>query len=79
NFIAGTIAASVEEQSATTMEVSRVITEAQKGVEAIAVTTRVVSQAASENTVAATQTLEASRGLSQLSENLAQLVRKVRN
>ena len=77
NAIAGAIAASVEEQTATTAEVSRIITESKKGVEAIASTARVVSQVSTESMNSSNQTLEASKGLFELAEKLTGLVKRV--
>ena len=76
NGISGVIAAAVEEQTATTNEISRVVVESRKGVESIANTVKTVSVAANESTVASNQTLEASRELANLAEKLAALVAK---
>jgi methyl-accepting chemotaxis protein len=77
NGISGVIAAAVEEQTATANEVSRVVLQSKKGVESIAATIRSVSLAAAESTIASNQTLEASRGLNTLAENLNSLLKKV--
>jgi len=77
NSIAGAIAASVEEQTATTNEVSRVVLESTKGVEEIARTVKMVSNSAKESKASSEQTLNASRDLSSLAENLKTLVKKV--
>jgi methyl-accepting chemotaxis protein len=74
NGIAGAIAASVEEQTATTNEVSRVVQESSKGVEGIATTIKIVSQAATENASSASQTLSAAKGLADLAERLKSLI-----
>lgn len=74
NGISGVIAAAVEEQTATTNEVSRVVVESKKGVESIASTIKSVSQTATSSTVASEQTLASSRGLAQLAEKLNGLV-----
>lgn len=79
NAIAGAIAASVEEQTATTNEVSRIVLESSKGVEAIALVVQKVSKASIENKAASDQTLSASKGLSELAEKLTSLVKKVRS
>ncbi|MBX9766639.1 MAG: hypothetical protein K2X47_05150, partial [Bdellovibrionales bacterium] len=76
NTISGVIAAAVEEQTATTNEVSRVVVQAKKSVESIATTINAVSNAAGESTVAATQTLGASKGLAELAGRLTTLVSK---
>lgn len=78
NGISGTIAAAVEEQTATTNEVSRVVQESSKGVQGISNSIKLVSRAAEESTVSASQTLEASQGLSTLAEQLKIIVKKVK-
>ena len=75
NGISGVIAAAVEEQTATTNEVSRVVVESKKGVESIASTIKIVSMASSESTTASGQTLQASKDLSLLAERLTALIR----
>ena len=77
NAIAGSIAAAVEEQTATTNEVSRVVVESRKGVESISTTLGVVNSAANESTKSSEQTLTASRDLAQLATRLTQLVKSV--
>ena len=77
NNISMTIAAAVEEQTATTNEVARVVQESNKGVESIASTVKEVATVAQESTTGANQTLEASAGLSQLAVKLRELVEKV--
>ncbi len=79
NSISGTIAAAVEEQTATTNEVSRVINTASENVKQISTSVNLVSTTADENSDAATKTLEASHGLSQLAEKLKDIVRKVKS
>ncbi len=74
NSISGVIAASVEEQTATTNEVSRVVVESKKGVEAIAATIKAVSQASANSTAASEQTLAASKDLAKLAVKLNSLV-----
>ncbi|MBL7716492.1 MAG: PAS domain-containing methyl-accepting chemotaxis protein [Bdellovibrionales bacterium] len=78
NSIATSIASAVEEQTASTNEVSRVVAESKKGVEHIAATIRVVSTVSSESTAASAQTLEASRGLNQLAEKLNTILKQVK-
>jgi methyl-accepting chemotaxis protein len=75
NGIAGVIAAAVEEQTATTNEISRVVVESKKGVESIASTVRTVSMASVESTAASNQTLAASKELAILAEKLNALVK----
>ncbi len=77
NGIAGAIAASVEEQSATTNEVSRVVQESAKGVMNIADNVKVVSQSASETLVGANQVLTAAKSLSDLASMLENMVKKI--
>lgn len=74
NSIAGVIAAAVEEQTATTNEISRVVVESKKGVESIANTVKVVSMAANESTASSNQTLTASKELAQLAVRLNALI-----
>jgi methyl-accepting chemotaxis protein len=74
NGISGVIAAAVEEQTATTNEVSRVVIESKKGVEAIAANIKSVSQASTNSTAASEQTLAASKDLASLAVKLNALV-----
>jgi methyl-accepting chemotaxis protein len=78
NSIAGAIAASVEEQSATTNEVARVVQESATGVSSIAQNIKVVSQSANETSVGAHQILTAAQSLSQLASNLGELVKNIK-
>ncbi len=77
NGIAGAIAASVEEQSATTNEVSRVVQESARGVLSITDNVKVVSQSASETLTGANQVLSAAKSLSELASRLEELVKKI--
>lgn len=77
NGIATSIAASVEEQTATTNEVSRIVQESNKAVDGIAQTIKAVSGAAEESSAGANATLKAAEGLTQLAEKLKALVTKV--
>lgn len=77
NSISGAIAAAVEEQTATTNEVSRVIGDSKKGVESIATTIRLVSEAASQSEIKCDQTLQSSEVLTGLAETLKKLVTQV--
>lgn len=77
NGISMTIAAAVEEQTATTNEVSRVISESNHAVNGIATIVKSVANAANESTTGANQTIEAARGLSELAVKLKELVKKV--
>ncbi len=78
NGIAMSIAASVEEQAATTGEVSRVVLESSKGVEEVANTIKQVATAAGESSTGASQTLEAAKTLSQLADKLTKLVKEIK-
>lgn len=71
------IAAAVEEQTATTNEISRVMIDSKKGVEAISGTITNVSKAAHESKAGANQTLMSSRDLAQLADSLNGLVKSV--
>lgn len=74
NSLSSVVATAVEEQNATTSEISRVVVESKKGVESIAGTVKVVSAAASASSASSQQTLGASRELAQLAEKLTALV-----
>jgi methyl-accepting chemotaxis protein len=76
NGISGVIAAAVEEQTATTNEISRVVVQSKRGVESIAETVKSVSSAANESTTASNATLSASNELAQLAEILNALVKR---
>lgn len=78
NSISGVIAVAVEQQTASTNEVSRVVVQSKQGVENISNTLKVVAQAANESTAASTQTLGASKELTLLAEKLNALVKKSR-
>lgn len=77
NGISMTIAAAVEEQTATTNEVSRVMQESSTAVDGISSTVRAVAQTAQHSSQGASQTLDAAKGLSQLATQLRELVKKV--
>lgn len=77
NGIAGAIAASVEEQAATTNEVSRVVQESAKGVSSITDNVKIVSQSATETLGGATQVLTAAKSLSELAARLEELVKRI--
>ncbi|UOF00192.1 methyl-accepting chemotaxis protein [Bdellovibrio reynosensis] len=79
NSIAGAIAASVEEQTATTNEVSRVVLESTKSVDSIATIIKVVSGASNESKASAEQTLFASQELNALAERLKAIVNKAQS
>ncbi|MGO9599759.1 MAG: methyl-accepting chemotaxis protein [Isosphaeraceae bacterium] len=70
NEIQGTIASAVEEQTATTNEMTRNITEAAKGSAEIAHNVTTVAQAAAMTTEAASETKSAAMNLAQLAEEL---------
>jgi methyl-accepting chemotaxis protein len=77
NDIAGSIAASVEEQMATTNEVARVVGESNVGVQSIATNVKTVSTAAGQTAQGANQVLDAARGLQALAERLQSLVKRI--
>ena len=76
NDISGTIASAVEEQSATTNEMSRNVTEAAKGVQEIAQNITGVAQAASETSQGATTTEQTATQLTQNADLITSLVAK---
>jgi methyl-accepting chemotaxis protein len=77
NGIATAIAAAVEEQQATTTEVSRVVQESAKGVASITTSVKTVSEASNETQSGANQVLLAARSLAELAEKLQSLVAKI--
>lgn len=77
NGIASAIAASVEEQQATTNEVARVVQESSRGVQSISDSVKIVSTASNETQIGATQVLDAARSLGQLAEKLEALVKQI--
>jgi len=78
NGISGIIAAAVEEQTATTNEISRVVAQAKVGVENIAGTVKGVSEAATESHASSEQTLCASKGLAELAEKLSVISKEIK-
>lgn len=76
NSISSTIAGAVEEQSATTSEMSRNVADASKGVSEIAQNISGVSTAAQETTQGSSQTSDAASELSRLASELQGLVGK---
>lgn len=79
NGISAVIAAAVEEQTATTNEITRVVVQSKKGVESIAGTIKMVSLAANESTISCGQTLDASKELAILAEKLSALTKRAQN
>jgi methyl-accepting chemotaxis protein len=75
--ISNVVAAAVEEQTATTNEISRVMIDSQKGVQSISSTIVTVSRAANESKDSSNQTLDASKELAQLALGLNNLVKSV--
>ena len=78
NGISGIIAAAVEEQTATTNEISRIVVQSKKGVDNIAETIKGVSQAANESHASSEQTLCASKGLAELAEKLSVVAKRIK-
>lgn len=76
NGISGVIAAAVEEQTATSSEISRVVLQSKKSVENIASTIKTVSLASNENTKAASHTLSSASELTLLAEKLSAVVKQ---
>lgn len=76
--LSSVVATAVEEQTATTNEISRVVAESRKGVESISETIKVVSMAANASSASSSQMLGASRELSHLAERLSALVKRVK-
>jgi methyl-accepting chemotaxis protein len=74
NDISNTIASAVEEQTATTSEISRNISEAAKGSSEIAQNISGVATAAKSTSVGASDTQDASAALAKMSSELQQLV-----
>lgn len=77
NGISLTIAAAVEEQTATTNEVSRIMQESSSAVEGITSLVKTVSTAAVESAAGASQTLDSSKGLASLANQLKDLIKKL--
>lgn len=75
--IAVAIASSVEEQAATTSEVSRIVQESSKGVASISENVVIVSKAASETSIGSGQVLVASKSLGELAMQLEELVTRI--
>ncbi len=76
NEISGSIASAVEEQTVTTNEIGRSVTEAAKGVGEIARNIGGVATAAKQTTEGATETQKSSRELSQMAVRLQTVVSK---
>lgn len=76
NGLSEVVAAAVEEQTATTAEISRVVLESKKGVESITTSIKSVSESAKANSASSAQTLGAAKELSQLAERLSSIVSK---
>ena len=77
NSISVAIAASIEEQTATTNEVARVVKVSNKGVDDIAEVVKSVSAAAKQSSIGADQTMEAAKSLAQLAERLRHLIKSI--
>jgi len=76
NDISGTIATAVEEQSATTSEMARNISEAAKGSGEVAQTIQGVAQAAQSTSQGATDSQKAAKSLAEMSTRLQGLVQQ---
>ena len=77
NSIAGAIAASVEEQAATTNEVARVVQESAVGIRMITDNVKIVSNSAKEALSGSSQVLAAAKSLSVLASQLEALVKRI--
>ncbi len=77
NGIASAIAASVEEQQATTNEVARVVQESSKGVQSISDSVKKFSSGSGEVQVSANQVLDAATSLADLATRLEALVKRI--
>ena len=78
NGIATAIAASVEEQQATTNEVARVVQESSKAVQNIADSVKTVSTTSTETQAGASQVWTAAKSLAELARTLEELVKKIK-
>ena len=74
NDIQGTIASAVEEQTATTNEMSRNVSDASRGTSEIADTIRSVAEAADQTSAGASDVNKSSAGLSEMAARLQDLV-----
>lgn len=77
NNISVTISAAVEEQTATTNEVTRIVVESSSAVSNVATTIKEVSRLSNDSSAGASQTLDAAKNLSRLASELSSLVKKV--
>lgn len=78
NSIATAIAASVEEQSATTNEVARIVKQSADGVSSITGNIKIVSEAAVQTSNGSSQVLIAAKALSELAIHLDSLVKNIK-
>ncbi len=78
NSISMAIAASIEEQTATTNEVARVVKVSNKGVDGIAEVVKSVSAAAKQSSSGASQTMDAAKNLAILADRLKNLVKSIK-
>jgi methyl-accepting chemotaxis protein len=77
NDIAGSIAASVEEQQATTTELTRIVSESAQGVKSISESIKVVSDVSEQTSQGTEQNLSAVGSLKDLATSLTDLVKQV--
>jgi methyl-accepting chemotaxis protein len=77
NTISMTIATAVEEQTATTNEVSRIVGESSNAIKGISSIIKEVSSDSAQNATGSAQLLDASKGLSQLAVKLKELVNRL--
>ncbi len=76
NGLSAVVATAVEEQSATTNEISRVVSESRKGVESVASTAKVVSQSAQTSSMNTERTLKSAQQLTGMADKLSMLLQK---
>jgi methyl-accepting chemotaxis protein len=77
NGISSIIAAAVEEQTATTAEVSRIVNESHQAVSSVSSSIRNVSEGATQSSAGAAQMLDAAKSLSRLAVRLGELVQRL--
>lgn len=78
NSISGIIATAVEEQTATTNEISRVVVQSKKGIESISSAVKKVLTSAKESSINSTNTFDASKELALIADKLTALTKKAK-
>jgi methyl-accepting chemotaxis protein len=77
NEIAAQISAAVQEQNATTDELTRISGESSTGVNSISKSVRVVSETAGRTTASSTHLVDAAKGLTDLATKLNHIVKSI--